>query len=79
MREQIKVILAEVLDLEPDAIPDDADSGTLSGWDSLRHLELMLMLEARFDVHISTESMIELVSLEKIDDYLSEHVAGYAR
>jgi acyl carrier protein len=77
MREQIKGILAEVLDLVPDAIPDDADSSTLSGWDSLRHL--MLMLEARFDVHISTESMIELVSLEKINDYLSEHVAGYAR
>jgi acyl carrier protein len=79
MRETLKSLLAEVLGRGVEEIPDDAQASSLEGWDSLRHLELMLMLEAQFGVHISTESMIELVSLEQIEGYLGEHAPDHAR
>jgi acyl carrier protein len=76
MRERLKEVMADLFDCAPDDIPDDADPETLAGWDSLRQVELMLALETEFDVRIPTEAMLELVSLQRIDDYLRERVAG---
>jgi acyl carrier protein len=79
MRERLKLVVAELFDCAPEDVPDDADPETLAGWDSLRHLELMLALETEFDVRIPTEAMLELDSLERIGDYLREHVSGDRR
>ncbi len=76
MRERLKGVMADLFGCAPEEIPDDADPETLAGWDSLRQVELMLALEREFDVRIPTEAMLELVSLERIDGYLSEHAAG---
>jgi acyl carrier protein len=76
MRERLKEVMADLFGCAPEDIPSDADPDTLANWDSLRHVELMLALETEFDVHIPTEAMLELVSLERIHDYLCEHAAG---
>lgn len=70
MYEPLKRILADIVGCAPAEIPDDAQITTLAGWDSLRHLELMLALEAEFDIHIQAEEIRELVSLERIDEYV---------
>jgi acyl carrier protein len=75
MRERLKYVVADVFDCAFEDVPDDADPDTLAGWDSLRHLEMMLALETEFGVRIPTETMLELSSLEKIEDYLCEHAA----
>jgi acyl carrier protein len=75
MRESLKRLIADLLGCAPEEIPDDASSETLAGWDSLRHLEMMLALETEFGVRIPTETMFELSSLERIEDYLCEHAA----
>jgi acyl carrier protein len=76
MYDQLKSILADTFGCTPDEIPDDADLTTVPRWDSLHHLELMLALEAEFDIKIPTEAIIELVSLQKIEDYVRKHAAG---
>jgi acyl carrier protein len=76
MRERLKEVMADLFGCTPDEIPDDADPDTLAGWDSLRHLELMLALDTEFDVRIPTETMLELNSLEKIAEYLRERRSG---
>jgi acyl carrier protein len=70
MREQLKELLADLLGCAPGEIPEDADLGALEGWDSLRHLELMLELEAEFNIRIPTQAMAELISLSSIEQYL---------
>jgi acyl carrier protein len=75
MRERLKLVMAELFGCAPEAIPDDASPATLAGWDSLRQVELMLVLEAEFDVRIPTEAMLKLDTLERIDNYLCERVA----
>jgi len=76
MRERLRLVMADLFECAPGEIPDDADPDTLPGWDSLRHLQLMLALEAEFGVRISTESMLELASLSGIEEYLREHSVG---
>ncbi|HEX3693124.1 MAG TPA: acyl carrier protein [Solirubrobacteraceae bacterium] len=78
MYESLKHILAEILGCASEEIPDDAQLTMLDGWDSLRHLELMLELEAEFDIHIQAKEIRELASLEQINDYIHARIPGQA-
>jgi acyl carrier protein len=73
MRDRIKQVMANVFETSMDAIPDDADQKSVSGWDSLGQVQLMLALEDEFGVRMPAEEMVGLVSLEMIEQYLREH------
>ena len=45
---------------------------TLAEWDSLKHLQLMLMLEEEFRVQVSPETMEQLTSVGRIATWLEE-------
>ena len=76
MRDRVRQTIATVWNVSPDEIPDDADAKSLPGWDSLRHLELMLELEMSFGVRIPAEEMPELTSIGAIEEALREHGAA---
>jgi acyl carrier protein len=76
MRDRVRQTIATVWNVPPDEIPDDADAMSLPGWDSLRHLELMLELEMRFGVRIPAEDVPELTSIGAIEEALREHGAA---
>ena len=73
MPKPVKEVLAGLLELDPDEVPDDARNEDLPGWDSLRQLELMLALEAEFGVRIPAATMVELTSLPAIEAFLNRH------
>lgn len=73
MRTQIKSVMADVLGVPCDAIADDASTETLAEWDSLKHLELMMAIEAAFNTRINTAAMLELNSINAIETYLAAH------
>jgi len=75
MPERVKQVLADVFGIPSSEIPDNASVGTLDGWDSLRHLELMLALESELGVPIPAEAMLELLSLDAIVEYAAAHAA----
>ena len=62
--------MAAVFLLAVESLPDDSAIDAVPEWDSLRHLELMLALEMEFGVRISTSAMLELLSLQAIEEYL---------
>jgi acyl carrier protein len=70
VRERVKAIVGRVLELDPDELPDDARNEDLPGWDSLRQLELMLALEAEFEIRIPARAMLELTSLPAIEAFV---------
>ncbi len=72
MSERIKRSMASVFGVPIASIPDDATINVFPEWDSLRHLELMLALEKEFGVHISTNAMLELLSMRAIEEYLNQ-------
>ena len=72
MRERVRQVFAGLWAVPVSEIPEDATPETLAGWDSLRHLELMLELEMTFGVRIPTDLVPELVSIGDIEDALAE-------
>ncbi|MGH9426541.1 MAG: acyl carrier protein [Terriglobia bacterium] len=75
MRDRIKLVMASTFGVSVVEIPADAHITDFEEWDSLRHLELMLALETEFGVDISIDVMVELLSLEAIEEFLHEEKA----
>jgi acyl carrier protein len=71
VHERVKRVVGSVLRVDPASIPDDAASEDVPGWDSLRHLEVMLALEAEFGLRIPAEAMLELTSLPAIERFVA--------
>jgi acyl carrier protein len=71
---QVRSVIAEVLDLDEDELPEDASQETMPRWSSLTHLVLVLSLEERFEVAFSMEEMLTMTSAERILDILGRRV-----
>jgi len=72
MRERLRRIVADTIGVGPEQVARDASVDTVTDWDSLRHLELMLELELAFDVTISSDMMAVLTSLDAIEEFLRD-------
>jgi len=73
MRDRIRELMAGLWGVPLELIPPDATTETLEGWESLRHLELMLELELTFGVRIAVDEVAELRSIDAIEDALGAH------
>jgi acyl carrier protein len=61
-----RVILAEVLGLDPSEVGPDTSTDTVENWDSLQHLTLVLALEEEFDIQLDDEESVAIVSFPLI-------------
>ena len=62
----VKEVMALVFEIDVNTIGDDASQKTVSKWDSLEHLNLIVELEEKFDLSFEPTEIGEMVSLEKI-------------
>lgn len=76
LTKKVPVLLAEAFQIPPAEISPDLAFGDLPQWDSMGHMELMLLLEEQFGVEINTETIAELVSVPAIIQYLEERGHG---
>ena len=66
IKESVKSVMAEVFEIDEVTIQDDASQKTVSEWDSLQHLNLMVELEDKFDVSFEPEEIGDMSTLAKI-------------
>jgi acyl carrier protein len=71
--EFLRKLVADALQLPVDAVPTDASSETLDGWDSLRHLDIIMAVEAATHITFPTPEIVELTSLDKLEAALKSH------
>jgi acyl carrier protein len=68
--------LVEVLQVEPGDVTIELAFGDLPQWDSMGHMDVMMVLEEHFGVEITAETITELVSVPAICTYLLEIESG---
>ena len=73
MGNRLKQVMADVFGVPVAEIQDNAEINEATGWDSLRHVELMLAIEMNFGLHFTVYEMHELITYEVIEQYLQEH------
>lgn len=66
MLEKIKIAFHEVLGVSPEKVNENTTIDNLSEWDSMKHMELVMCLEAKFNVSFEVNEIVELNSVKKI-------------
>lgn len=69
----IQALLSEALQIPGELVSPDLAFGDLPQWDSMGHMEVMMLLEERFGVEISADTIASLTSLPAIYSYLQEN------
>ena len=62
MEDQIKQIMADVLDLDAGYIDESTSQDNTPNWDSLNHINLVFAFEQEFDTTFSPEEIEEMTS-----------------
>ena len=58
-------VVAQVIDIDPGKLHARSRPNNTEGWDSLRHIEVMLAIETAFNVRLT---MTELTTLRDLGD-----------
>ena len=66
LQDRVKKIMADVFRVSPCAIPDDSSAITISSWNSLNHITLILVIEEEFGVEFDEQEIAEVTSLQRI-------------
>ena len=69
--DKIRTVLARALKVEAAEISLDTAFGDLPQWDSMGHMEVMILLEENFGVEINADTISELVSVQAIYEYVT--------
>lgn len=71
MENKIKQILAEVFEIDVNAINENSDSSNIENWDSLNHMNLIVTLEEEFEVEIDEDEISNLMSYSAISKLIT--------
>jgi acyl carrier protein len=71
--EELRELVAEVLELEPEELADDGDFIDDYEADSLRAIEILARIDKRYKVEIPQEELPELRTLAAVNDALVRH------
>lgn len=68
----LKSVIGSVLDVDPLTIVPESSSDTISGWDSLKHMNLVIAIEEEFGVSIPDDEAANITSYALIRVVLEE-------
>ena len=69
---KLKEVISNVLGVPIDAINDNSSPDSIDKWDSLSHLNLVMAIEAEFDVELTPEDSMDMLSVKLIRMILSD-------
>jgi acyl carrier protein len=69
----ITALIAHALVVSEDQINRDLAYGDLPEWDSLGHMNIMMALEEKYGIQITTEMITNLVNIKAITTFLVEN------
>lgn len=74
--DRVRGVVSDVFGVELDSIGDGSSPDTIDAWDSLGHITLVLALESEFDVSLSPEDALDMLSVALIQRILAEKGLG---
>jgi len=73
LNQQVQAVLVEALKVEPELVTPELAFGDIPQWDSMGHMEVMMLLEEYFGVEINPDTIATLVSVPEICIYIDQH------
>ena len=72
VKEIVKELIAEVLDVDPAQIEDETAIGDIPAWDSLHHVKIISSIEERFGIRFTPDILIDLEDVSDIAQAVEE-------
>lgn len=76
MQEQIRQIMADILDLDPHTIDGSTTKDNTASWDSLNHINLVVALEQEFSVSFDLAEIESMLSFDDVVQTLERKLPG---
>lgn len=70
--DRLSQTVAEVLGVNTDELSEESSPDSISSWDSLGHLNLVIALEEEFGIRLSAEDMLSMRSVRAIRHILHQ-------
>ncbi|MGK7869811.1 acyl carrier protein [Falsiroseomonas sp. E2-1-a20] len=75
MIERLKLLVSDVLEIDPAEVDAAAGREGLAAWDSLAHLRIIGAVEEEFGVRFTMQEIGEIASLGDIERSIVRHAA----
>lgn len=72
-QQELKEVLSDIFSISTEEVNDETSIDTVEVWDSLKHLELVLALEGKFNISFSTQDTIEILNYPLIKMTLEKY------
>jgi acyl carrier protein len=76
MEEQVKQVMADILDLDPNSIDESTSQDNTTTWDSLSQINLLVALEQEFGITFDPAEAESMFSFTDILDILDRKLAS---
>ena len=73
---KLKEVISNVLGVSIEDINDDSSPDNIDKWDSLSHINLVMALESEFEVDLSPEDAMDMLSVKLIRMILEDVLKG---
>jgi len=70
MNDKLNTLMADLLRMDSSQVTDELTMGESDVWDSLKHMELIVTLEDEFNVELSPDDIINMLSVKAIREVL---------
>ena len=74
--EELRRFVADVLDLDPESLTDDAHFTADLGVDSLKALEVLVALERKYQIKISEDEVRDMTSFAEVRELVEDKLAA---
>lgn len=72
MNEKIREIVAQALETDIEKITENSSMDSFDNWDSIHHLQLIILLEREFNIKIPDRVVGNMISYKLIEEVVNE-------
>jgi acyl carrier protein len=70
--EKLKHLIADILEVDFQHINEDSSPDNIEKWDSFSHVKLIIAIESEFNITLTPEDTIDMMSVKLINLILEE-------
>lgn len=75
LKDELKQIMAAIFNVDVASINDDSSSDSISSWDSLKHMNLILAIEEEFNLSLSDDEVIQMFDFKGIYNNIEKRIS----
>lgn len=73
---KLKQLIADILGIDIDRVSGESTSNNIEEWDSFSHIQLVMAIESEFQVSLSPEDMMDMLSYKSIKIILEDRLCN---